>query len=158
MSQTTNFRLEKFLMLEKVLDILSQVLQSVFFPFLSLAPCVPYAAFLLFCKFSLLFWGFPVGRFTHLNLVERSRWEKANSKRQSYSVDIDKEKGGNEKQDRSRVDRAKLIFDRDNESFGGSSGETQGTGITESTGPDEVVLGAVIIEGLEEKYYEKEEE
>jgi hypothetical protein len=51
-----------------------------------------------------------------------------------------------------------LIFDRDNEFFaGGSSGETQGTGVTESTGPDEVVLGAVIIEGLEEKYYEKEE-
>ncbi len=91
--------------------------------------------------------------------MERSRREKANSKRQSYGVDLDNEKGGNEKQDRSRVDRAKLIFDRDNEFFaGGSSGETQGTGVTESTGPDEVVLGAVIIEGLEEKYYEKEEE
>jgi hypothetical protein len=25
------------------------------------------------------------------------------------------------------------------------------------SGPDQVVLGAVIIEGLEEKYYEKEE-
>jgi len=35
---------------------------------------------------------------------------------------------------------------------GGSSGETQGTGGTESTatGPEEVVLGAVVIDGLEE--------
>jgi len=35
---------------------------------------------------------------------------------------------------------------------GGSLGETQGTGGTESTatGPEEVVLGAVVIDGLEE--------
>ena len=146
-------------MLEKVLDILSQVLRSVFFSLLSLALCIPFATSLQFCKFSRFIWRFSVGRFKHLNLLERSRWEKAISKRQSYGVDLDHEKGRNEKQYTSRADRAKMIFDRDNEFFsGGSSGETQGTGVTESTGPDEAVLGAVIIEGLEEKYYEKEEE
>ena len=134
----TNFRLERFLMLEKVLDILSQVLRSIFCPlsiarslctFCSLQGTQPH------CKegvvtpynFASSHYSFVVSQ---IYVWHTWIW---------WSVVVGRRQTPN---DSLMV----LILTMKREEMK-----------SKLSGPDQVVLGAVIIEGLEEKYYEKEE-